>query len=625
MPSVKQAVQVIKNMGWRYVSFRLRFEMKKRLGILKKRFPASPAEEKQHISLKEWREKSSFFGVCQGEKQAFSPEAIPDFRSYEAGIYPFFYAGSMQLGKDYDWLTNPDTGYRYDSRKHWSEVQDYSPVSGDIKYVWEKSRFSFLYDVIRHDHYAGEDHAAWVFGEIASWIHANPVNCGPNYKCSQEISLRVLNWTYALHYYKDSPLLTEELFRKILHVIYWQLRHVYDNIDFSRIAVRNNHAITETLALYLGGLLYPFFPGADIWKKKGKAWFEEEIAYQIYPDGTFLQFSMNYHRVVVQLFTWAFRTADLFNEKFSRNVYEKAYESLRFLFHCQDETSGWLPNYGSNDGALFFKMNSCGYRDYRPQLHVLHVLLTGAPLYAEGEWQEDVFWFRARQIKDCNFPALRHHEGWKTFPDGGYYVLRDAATLTFIRCGSHKDRPAQADNLHLDIWHKGENILFDAGSYKYNTDRETLKYFMGSESHNTVMLGEMDQMLKGPRFIWYNWSQALNAKVEDTAESYCFEGEIVAFTYLSEGISHFRKIRKMKGKAEWVIEDEIRHIPPGFSVRQIWHTLPCVEIKPEDEHGASLKAEKVPGWRSDYYGVKLPADQYVITGSNKIITRIITA
>ena len=25
------------------------------------------------------------------------------------------------------------------------------PEAGDIKYVWEKSRFSFLYDIIRYD------------------------------------------------------------------------------------------------------------------------------------------------------------------------------------------------------------------------------------------------------------------------------------------------------------------------------------------------------------------------------------------------------------------------------------------------------------------------------------------
>src|SRR5690606_2810610 len=124
------------------------------------------------------------------------------------------------------------------------------------------------------------------------------------------------------------------------------------------------------------------------------------------------------------------------------------------------------------------------YRDYRPQLNALHKMLTGTNLYDnEGDWNEDVLWFKADQIKAVSYPPLKHQEGWNNFTKGGYYILRERNTLTFIRCGSYKDRPAQADNLHIDIWHKGENILFDGGTYKYNTDPKLLKYFMGTKSH----------------------------------------------------------------------------------------------------------------------------------------------
>lgn len=61
-----------------------------------------------------------------------------------------------------------------------------------------------------------------------------------------------------------------------------------------------------------------------------KKWFEQEIVYQIAEDGTYLQFSMNYHRVVVQLLTWAIALADRNNEKFSEVVYERAYQSVCF-------------------------------------------------------------------------------------------------------------------------------------------------------------------------------------------------------------------------------------------------------------------------------------------------------
>lgn len=150
-----------------------------------------------------------------------------------------------------------------------------------------KSRFSFLYDIIRYDQKTGKSHASFVFTQIIDWIHQNPLNCGPNYKCSQEISLRILNWVFALYYYRTDKALTEEVFDLLIRSIYGQMKHVRTNINFSRIAVRNNHAITETLTLYLIGLLFPQFPDAKEWKEKGKKWFEEEIKYQIAEDGTF--------------------------------------------------------------------------------------------------------------------------------------------------------------------------------------------------------------------------------------------------------------------------------------------------------------------------------------------------
>ncbi len=216
-----------------------------------------------------------------------------------------------------------------------------------------------------------EDQSEPVFGEIDSWIAANPVNCGPNWRCSQEISLRVLNWTFALHYYKNAPALTSERFARIIQSIYHQVQHVAAHIRFSRIAVRNNHALTETLALYLVGVLYPFFPESNRWKQDGKRWFEEEVAYQIYEDGTFLQFSMNYHRVVIQLFTWAIQLAHLNGESWSEVLYDRARKSLHFLRTCQDDATGWLPNYGNNDGALFFPLSESHFRDFRPQLNAL--------------------------------------------------------------------------------------------------------------------------------------------------------------------------------------------------------------------------------------------------------------
>src|SRR5690606_17983117 len=301
------------------------------------------------------------------------------------GNFPFFSSSWIHLGLDYDWITNPTNGFKYDINKHWSKIPDLSKEAGDIKFVWEKSRFSYLLTLLRYDFYANIDLSQFVFKEIESWIDANPINQGPNWICSQEISLRILNWCFALQYYKNSEHLTDALWRKIQNVIYYSLHHVYHHIDFSRIAVRNNHAITETLFLTLSNVLFPFVPETNKWSNDGKKWFEEEIDYQIYKDGTFLQFSMNYHRVVVQLLSLGTALFEKNNLYFSDVVYTKAYKSVNFLYQCMQDENGWLPNYGSNDGALFFPLTDNDYRDYRPQLNTLHKILTGKNLFSTNE------------------------------------------------------------------------------------------------------------------------------------------------------------------------------------------------------------------------------------------------
>ena len=278
---IKNGLNLLRNMGRRYTKFRVKHELLSRTGLLKKKFPVAPTYN-QYISLEDWKNKSGNFFFRNKKSLSFpknpTSETRERFQKLKEGKLLFFNSVEFNIGSHYDWVTNPDTGYKYDIQKHWTQIADLSKEAGDIKYVWEKSRFSYLYDVIRYDYHFDEDCAEFVFSEILSWINSNPINCGPNYRCSQETSLRVLNWTFALHYYRDSPFLTDEVFDKIQFAIYWQMDHVYKNIDFSRIAVRNNHAITETLTLYLTGLLYPQFPDAEKWKQKGKAWFEEDIA-----------------------------------------------------------------------------------------------------------------------------------------------------------------------------------------------------------------------------------------------------------------------------------------------------------------------------------------------------------
>ncbi len=590
-------------MGLRYTSYRIRHELEKRLGLLKKKHPTSP-QIKNFISLENWKKASISFVIVEKELMQIEKHSNDILKEKATKILNgeicFFSSDWKKLGSSYDWVTNPETNFKYDISKHWSEINDFNPVNGDIKYVWEKSRFTYLLTLMRYDYHFDEDHAVFVFSEIESWIDANPINKGPNWKCSQEISLRLFNWMYALNFYKNSEALTEELWCKIQNVIYWSLDHVYKHIDFSRIAVRNNHAITETLALTISELIFPFIPETKKWSVKGRKWLEKEVPYQVYEDGTFLQFSMNYHRVLIQLFSFGISLTEIHNKPFSKLFYLRAYKSLEFLYQCLQEENGYLPNYGNNDGALFFPFTECEYRDYRPQLETLHRILTDQKLYDNQSINEDYVWFQTKANPTCFFNKIQKKTGVISYNEGGYYLCRTDTSFSFIRCGSYKDRPSHADNLHLDVWVNGKNILRDSGTYKYNTSKEFSEYFTGTKAHNTVVVNEESQMLKGSRFIWYYWTNCNTANWIETEEYYIFKGQINAYKHLNDKGIHIRELKIAKKKFEWIVNDEILNLDK-FSKKQVWHLdNNQIHISSSKEHTISNEIS----FDSSFYGQK---------------------
>ena len=243
-------------------------------------------------------------------------------------------------------------------------------------------------------------------------------------------------------------------------------------------------------------------------------------------------------------------------------------------------------------------MNDQDFRDYRPQLHALSAVLHQGII---EENNEDQYWYGINE-KDKN--VLVQEQGMLSYPVGGFYLLREKDSFSFIRCGKHKDRPAHADNLHIDIWVKGENVLRDSGSYKYNTSKEFQDYFTGTESHNTVMVEDHSQMLNGGRFIWFYWSQAKKAEWSESADDYIFTGEISAFRFLNPKAIHQRTVIKRKDKMEWVIIDRVQGLP-SMKKKQIWHH-DAYQLDLAAFLNANEKAKQIEckSYNSNYYGAK---------------------
>lgn len=621
----------VRKMGVRYLLFRSFHELMRRVGLMQYLYPVQIGERK-YVSLERWKEDAVPFFWVGPQKIEFSESQRATLkegaRRILSGKIQFFTGKWINLGNEYDWVTNPENGFRFDATKHWTRVDDFRTEQGDIKFVWEKSRFLYFYTIIRSDLANNSDSSAFIWDEIVSWISHNPCNCGPNYKCSQEISIRVLNWIFALYWYKNSGSLSGLVFSAMVNAIHVQVQHVERNILFSRIAVRNNHAITEALCLFTVGLLFPWFPESRKWAKKGKKYLEEEGCFQIYDDGAYIQHSFNYQRVVIQLYTWALALAKLHKIEFCDQLIVRLKQCNEFLQTFVDPENGMVPNWGANDSALFFPLNSADARDYRPQINALAMLLNEpVPYGKEHIHLEDCSWFSGGGGSGVDATDGARNVYHKIgYPTGGYYSIRTAGAATFIRCARHVHRPFHADNLHVDIWWDHENIMRDAGTYKYNTERRFLQFFSGTSGHNSVTIDRFDQMDKWKRFIWYNWSQAIDAVIEEQENFILFEGTIAAFQRLGIGITHRRIVKVHRTMPLWVINDII-NFSRGHVYRQHWNVVDRFSERgfsiASRSAGSILPIEEKAVWFSDRYGEVQDAYQLVFSSTEPEFTTCI--
>lgn len=550
------------------------------------------------------------------------------------GHWRYFFAQWGDLGIPPDWHLNPFTGQRTAPTAHWSRIPVFSQATGDIKFIWEPGRFTAAYTLARAYWLTGDaDYAEAFWRVIESWRGANPPNHGAHWKCGQEISLRLMGWCFALYAFADAPATTPARLAMLVGMIATQADRVAEDHVYARLQ-GNNHAISEGVGLWTVGLLFPELKLADKWRDAGRNTLEAEARRQIYDDGAYVQHSMNYHRLMLHDYLWAIRLGEVTGSQLSPALCKRVRRAGSLLYELQDEASGRVPNYGSNDGALILPLNNCDYQDFRPVSGSVHHLFNKTRLYASGPWDEDLLWlFGPEALK-----TERESVGRTCLAasEGGYYTLRGTESWGMIRCATFQDRPSQADMLHLDIWRDGINVACDPGTYRYYSAPPWNNGLVCSRVHNTVSVDGADQMERGPRFLWLDWIQSrlFHHLASEHGGLVYFEGVHNGYSRLRESVTHRRAVLKTRedlwivvddllgeGKHDlrlhWLLADlpfvedaERRQVSlcmgEGDYVLRVFSAIP-VQANGEFELIRGTEESAPRGWKSSYYGVRHPA------------------
>ncbi len=364
-----------------------------------------------------------------------------------------------------DWNMNPLEGAHIDGDRTWCDIPDVAAGQGDVRLFWEPARTAWAIDLARaasygHSVKGGSLYWRW----LDSWMGACPPWRRAHWKCGQEAAVRLIALAMGFWAVADDPATTDERWVQFARLAWATGYRIEHHLDYAR-SQKNNHALSEACGLMLVGHLFPEFRDAARWFQRGREVFCDELARQVYADGSYVQHSLNYHRVMLQMATLAARLAQWHGQPFDSATMRRIAAAEEFLFQMLDEATGRAPLYGNNDGAWVLPLDECDFSDYRGAVQAAHYLASGKRRLASGPWDEDLLWLFGPEALAAPQEAMAGPQS-SQFNDGGYYTLRGGESWGMIRCHTFRDRPAHYDQLHFDLWYRGQNVLGDSGTFQ---------------------------------------------------------------------------------------------------------------------------------------------------------------
>ena len=527
------------------------------------------------------------------------------------GKFKLFNKKKINFGKYVNWhkdyVIKKEINNKY---QHWSKIKLFDEI--DIKRIWELSRWNWGPLLARSWIMTRDYRYLYKLNDlINNWCENNSANMGANWLDGQETAIRLIHalLTFRVIDQEKIPQYTfqKDLFIK-LHIE--RLKQTY----FYEQSQNNNHWISIAAGMFIGGgwLLKKSSKNREFGNKFveiGRNQLEKSIKDLVLDDGTFSQYSTNYHRFVLdtlcQVEVWR---NDLGLNPFSKSFYSSCKKLTNWYLSFIDSNSGKIANIGHNDGGLCYQLISKDYRDCRSTSHLSSYLFLKKSLDFSNEYQSINYWLNLKsnyKLLNFDYPVL------KVFRKGGFGLIKPQKnSLGIIKFPNYIFRPSQADLLHFDLWYNGINIFKDGGTFSYNSSINNMNYFFGIDSHNTIKFDNQEPMKKFSRFLFIDWPKTkfISAKIIDK--------DSIAFCLMYEfkSGSHKRTIfSKNKGK-KWEIIDEISNYKKlarlnwrlGKSNWQINHN----EITSKDAKITISSSKNISsislmqGWESEFYDHK---------------------
>lgn len=330
-----------------------------------------------------------------------------------------------------------------------------------------------------------EKYAKAFASQMCHWVghvkRSDP-KCGKAWR-TIEAGLRMEYWMKAVCYFEGSPALTDEVMDCFLasmteHAEY--IMGIYNSYN-----LMSNWGVMANHGLFIAGVMLPSTPRTAEYQKEALRRLDQEIRIQVYPDGVQWEQSPMYHNEVLHDFLDVVLLAGRNRIAVPRAITEKTKDMCFADLYAQKPDGRELCN-GDSD-----------------EIDDRGILSKGAYVYRDGLLKHggyerldfDTAWDLGYAAVG-EYDAIQAREPARTgaaFPNSGNYYFRsgwsrDASFLHF-HCGTLGAGHGHSDQLHFDLFSRGEDILVDGGRFTY-VDKPERYEFKDPSAHNTTTVDD---------------------------------------------------------------------------------------------------------------------------------------
>ena len=443
----------------------------------------------------------------------------------------------------------------------------------DREWAWFLNRHLLFTTLVRGFRTTGDERFARAFDAVAAdWLAANLYAGGDEASFAwrpMEAATRMLStWPSAFYGFRAAASFADATRLAML-------ASVADHADcLTRYhRRRHNHAIKEMAGLVSLAVHWPEFRDAADWLDYGLSVLDDELAWQLYPDGTHKELCAGYHGTVLGYVGHVIDLAEAEGQAVPARLKAGVQAMLSYFDGVRRPNGRGPHNNDSDDHDLVAALAERGHAPGHPQ------------------------------PPSCLYPWAGHlvmRSDWSADAQWAFFDVGPAGTAK-----SHVHR----GRLHLSVSAHGRDLLVDSGRYWYRPSPER-DYFTGSAAHNVLLVDGCGQKPAEPE-----WSAPQAPMVVTDALDYARGRFDAGFGGLDGIAVHERTVIYVKPRY-WLVVDHLTTDRPR-AVTALWHIHPDCTVAiadgdavSTDAGGANLRLHPLgpPAWRLEVVCGRAPPD-----------------